>query len=186
MPFSVRQITQDDKLCHQVNLEVLQEVYPRETVEQVLSDCHAWEKREKALSMVAIVYLVIALTLFPRLTIGGVLRRLASGARFLWPDPNEAVATEGAICQRRQQLGVTVLRQLFRRCCHPLATPSTKGAFYRGRRVWPSMARARMWPMISTTPTTLAASTLAPRRVPFRNCAPCTCWSAPPMPFLMR
>src|SRR5438105_2784656 len=112
MPFSVRQITQDDKLCHQVNLEVLQEVYPRETVEQVLSDCHAWEKREKALSMVAIVYLVIALTLFPRLTIGGVLRRLASGARFLWPDPNEAVATEGAIGQRRQQLGVTVLRQL--------------------------------------------------------------------------
>ena len=135
MPFSVRQIAQDDKLCHQVNLEVLQEVYPRETVEQVLSDCHAWEKREKALSMVAIVYLVIALTLFPRLTVGGVLRRLASGARFLWPDPNEAVATEGAICQRRQQLGVTVLRQLFRRCCHPLATPSTKGAFYRGRRV---------------------------------------------------
>ena len=101
MPFSVRQIAQDDKLCHQVNLEVLQEVYPRETVEQVLSDCHAWEKREKALSMVAIVYLVIALTLFPRLTVGGVLRRLASGARFLWPDPNEAVATEGAICQRR-------------------------------------------------------------------------------------
>src|SRR5437588_9976416 len=135
MPFSVRQIAQDDKLCHQVNLEVLQEVYPRETVGQVLVDGQRWEKLEKALTMVAIVYLVIALTLFPRLTVGGVLRRLASGARFLWPDPNEAVATEGAICQRRQQLGVTVLRQLFRRCCHPLATPSTKGAFYRGRRV---------------------------------------------------
>jgi Insertion element 4 transposase N-terminal len=90
---------------------------------------------EKALTMVAIVYLVIALTLFPRLTVGGVLRRLANGARFLWPDPREAVATDGAICQRRQRLGVTVLRQLFRRCCHPLATPTTKGAFYRGRRV---------------------------------------------------
>ena len=70
MPFSVRQIALDDKLCHHVNLDVLQEVYPRETVEQVLSDCHAWEKREKALTMVAIVYLVIALTLFPRLTVG--------------------------------------------------------------------------------------------------------------------
>src|SRR5258708_12412535 len=85
--------------------------------------------------MVGIVYLVIALTLFPRLTVGGVLRRLASGARFLWPDPREAVATDGAICQRRQQLGVTVLRQLFRRCCRPLATPATKGAFYRGPRL---------------------------------------------------
>lgn len=135
MPFSVRQIALDDKLCHHVNLNVLQEVYPLETVEQVLSDCHAWEKRERALSMVAIVYLVIALTLFPRLTVAGVLRRLASGARLLWPDPSEAVATQGALSQRRQQLGVTVLRHLFRRCCHPMATPTTKGAFYRGRRV---------------------------------------------------
>lgn len=135
MPFSVRQIALDDKLCHHVNLEVLQEVYPLETVGQVLSDCHAWEKREKALTMVAIVYLVIALTLFPRLPVGGVLRRLASGARFLWPDQSRGVATDGAICQRRQQLGVTVLRQLFRRCCRPLATPTTKGAFQWGRRV---------------------------------------------------
>ena len=135
MPFSVRQIAPDDKLSHHMNLEVLQEVYPRETIEQVLTDCHAWEKRERSLSMVAIVYLVIALSLFPRLTVGAVLRRLASGARFLWPDPNEVVATEGAICQRRHQLGVTVLRQVFRRCCHPLATPSTKGAFFGGRRV---------------------------------------------------
>ena len=61
MPFSVRQIALDDKLCHHVSLEVVQDVYPLETVEQVLSDCHAWEKREKALTMVAIVYLVIAL-----------------------------------------------------------------------------------------------------------------------------
>jgi hypothetical protein len=135
MPCSVRHIALDDKLCHHVNLDVLPEIYPRETVEQVRSSCHAWEKREKALTMVAIVYLVIALTLFPRLTVGGVLRRLASGARFLWPDPREAVATDGAICQRRQQLGVTVLRQLFRRGSRPLATPTTKGAFYQGRRV---------------------------------------------------
>src|SRR5260370_13718504 len=76
MPFSVRPIALDDKLCHHVNLDVLQEIYPRETVEQVLSDCHAWEKREKALTMVAIVYLVIALTLFPRLTVGGSLAPL--------------------------------------------------------------------------------------------------------------
>src|SRR5205807_3136664 len=135
MPFSVRHFSEDDKLSHHMTLDVLQDLYPLEAVEQVLTDCHAWEKREKALNMVTILYLIIALTLFPRLTVGGVLRRLASGARFLWPDPSEAVATDGAICQRRQQLGVTVLRQLFRRCCRPLATPTTKGAFRWGRRV---------------------------------------------------
>ncbi len=135
MPFSVRHFVEDDKICHHVSLQVFQDVYPRETIEQVLTDCHAWEKREKALNMVTIMYTVMALTLFPRLTVGGVLRRLASGVRFLWPDPTEAVPTDGAICQRRQQLGVTPLRQLFRRCCRPLATPQTKGAFRWGHRV---------------------------------------------------
>ena len=135
MPFSVRHFLEDDKLCHHMDLAVLQDIYPREVIEQVLTDCHAWEKREKALNMVAIVYLVIAMSLFPRLKLSGVLRRLASGARFLWSDPNEAVPTDGAICQRRQQLAVTAVRHLFRRCCRPLATPATKGAFRFGRRV---------------------------------------------------
>jgi Insertion element 4 transposase N-terminal/Transposase DDE domain len=135
MPFSVRHFLEDDKLCHHMNLEVLQDIYPQEVVEQVLTDCRAWEKREKALNMVVIVYLVIAMCLFPRLRLSGVLRRLASGARFLWSDPGEPVPTDGAICQRRQQLGVTAVRHLFRRGCPPLATQSTKGAFRFGRRV---------------------------------------------------
>lgn len=135
MAFSVHHFSEDDKLCHHMNLDVLQEIYPLEAVEEVLDDCHAWEKREKALNMVTILYLVIALTLFPRLMVGGVLRRLASGARFLWPDPTQAVASEGAICQRRHQLGVTPVRHLFRRCCRPQATPQTKDAFHWGRRV---------------------------------------------------
>src|SRR5207253_235572 len=135
MPFSVRHFAEDDKLCHHMTLEVLQDLFPLEVVEQVLSDCHAWEKREKALNMVTILSLLIALTLFPRLTVGGVLRRLASGARFLWPDPSAPVASDGAIWKLRQQLGVTPVRRLFQRCCRPQATPQTKGAFRWGRRV---------------------------------------------------
>lgn len=135
MPFSVRHFLDDDKLCHHMSLAVLEQVYPREVVEQVLTDCRAWEKREKALNMVVIIYLVIAMSLFPRLKLSGVLRRLAAGARLLWSDPNEPVPTDGAICQRRLQLRVTALRHLFRRCCRPLATAQTKGAFRFGRRV---------------------------------------------------
>jgi hypothetical protein len=135
MPFSVRHFAEDDKLCHHMSLEVLQDLFPLSAVEQVRTSCHAWEKRERALNMVTIVYLIIALILFPRLTVAGVLRRLASGARFLWPDPSVAVPPDGAICQRRKPLGVTPVRQLFRRCCRPQATPQTKGAFRWGRRV---------------------------------------------------
>src|SRR5258706_8496290 len=96
--------------------------------------------------MVTILYLVIALTLFPRLTVGGVLRRLASGARLLWPDPRQAVPSDGAICQRRQQLGVTPVRQLFRRCCRPQATPRLRAPSAGDGAWWSSMALVRMWP----------------------------------------
>src|SRR6266700_3238690 len=41
----------------------------------------------------------------------------------------------GALTARRQSLGIAVLRQLFRRCCHPLATQETKGAFALGLRL---------------------------------------------------
>src|SRR2546421_107150 len=82
MPFSVRHFAEDDKLCHHMTFDVLQDLFPLALLEQVLTDCHAWEKRERALNMVTILYLIIALTLFPRLTVAGVLRRLASGAPF--------------------------------------------------------------------------------------------------------
>ena len=94
MPFSVRHFAEDDKLCHHMTFDVLQDLFPLALLEQVLTDCHAWEKRERALNMVTILYLIIALTLFPRLTVAGVLRRLASGARFLWPDPRVALPTD--------------------------------------------------------------------------------------------
>src|SRR5947199_1303834 len=100
MPFSVRHFAEDDKLCHHMSLEVLQDLFPLKAVEQVRTSCHAWEKRERALNMVTIVYLIIALTLFPRLTVAGVLRRMASGALFLWHDTSFAVPITHTIWQR--------------------------------------------------------------------------------------
>jgi len=67
MPLSVRHFADDDKLCHHLTLDVLHDLFPLEEVSQVLTVCHTWEKRERALNMVTILYLVMALTLFPRL-----------------------------------------------------------------------------------------------------------------------
>lgn len=135
MSFSVRQFEPDDKMCQHIVLHLFNHIVPPETIEQVLTRCHAWEKREKALNMRTIMSVVIALTLFPRLTVAGVLRQLAAGVRLLWPDHHVPLPTEGALALRRQQLGVTPVRHLFRACCRPLATKETKGAFRLGRRV---------------------------------------------------
>ena len=49
-----------DKICHQIALPVLEEVYPRELVCQVLQELDRWEQRERKLNHVLMVYLLIA------------------------------------------------------------------------------------------------------------------------------
>ncbi len=135
MPFSLRQWNADDKFCHAINLDVFSELYPLETVNQVLNECHAMEQRVRKLTMSAVVYLVIALSLYPRLSLAAVFRQLVRALRFLWPDANLVLPGKGALSSRRTQLGTTPLRRLFRRVCHPMATAQTKGAFWRGFRL---------------------------------------------------
>jgi DDE family transposase/transposase IS4-like protein len=135
MAFSLRQIPDDDKLCQHVALEVFQDLYPVERICEILSDSHRWEQRERALNMVVMMYLVMALCLFPRHNQVEVLEELAEGYRYVWPHQQVSIPTAGALCYRRRQLGIIPLRQLLRRTCRPLATQSTPGAFVQGKRL---------------------------------------------------
>jgi len=135
MPFSLQQLPSESKLAHVLRVELLEQLYPREEVADLLTRCHTWEERERKLSQVVMVYYVIGLSLLRRLNLAAVLRFLARGLRWLWPDPELALPTAGALVYRRKQLGVTVLRQLFRHRCQPMATQETKGAFCFGLRL---------------------------------------------------
>ncbi len=135
MPFSIQQLPAESKLAHVLRVELLEQLYPREEVADLLTRCYAWEERERKLSQVVMVYYVIGLSLLRRLNLAAVLRFLARGLRWLWPDPELALPTASALVYRRKQLGVTVLRQLFRHRCHPMATQETKGAFRFGLRL---------------------------------------------------
>ncbi len=135
MPFSLQQILSQSKLTHLFHVELLEQLYPREEVAELLTRCHGWEERERKLSQVLIVYYVIGLSLLRRLNLAAVFRFLVRGLRWLWPDPDLALPTAAALLYRRKQLGVTVLRQLFRRKCQPMASQETKGVFRFGRRL---------------------------------------------------
>lgn len=135
MPFTVLQIPEDDKVCHHTLLHVLHQLYSPEVLGQTLTQCHAWEERERDLNMLVVCYLLIGLHLFPHLSQEAVLRELSSSTRLLWPDPSVSVPGKSAISYRRKQLRATPLRRLFRQMCRPMATPQTKGAFALGRRV---------------------------------------------------
>ena len=135
MSATIRQVLLDSKITHHVSLSMIESVIPPETVEQVLSEYDAWEQGEKKLNMRAIVYWLIALNVFATCSMPEVWRRLVDGWKAIWPSQWWDIPTAGALCQRRAQLGVTVMRALFARCVHPLATAATKGAFRFNLRV---------------------------------------------------
>lgn len=130
-----RHVMPESKLTHHVSLPMLESAIPRQSVEQVLSECEAWEQRQKQLSMSAIVYWLIGLSWFPQCSLREVWRRLLDGWQAIWPPLQWDVATTGALCQRRGQLGVRPMRELGARCVHPIATAATRGAFRWQMRV---------------------------------------------------
>lgn len=135
MPYNLPQLAEESKVSYALHLPLLERYYPRETVAELLSRCHAWEQRERKLSQLLIVYYIIALSLFRQYNVTEVFVHLCRGLHWLWPDARLSLPTGGALTARRQSLGIPVMRLLFRRCCRPLATAATTGAFGLGLRL---------------------------------------------------
>jgi hypothetical protein len=77
----------------------------------------------------------VAMNLFTRQSLGQVLIKMLKGLRYIWPDPEVALANKSAICQARYRLGARPVVSLFHRVCRPLADESTPGAFLFGQRL---------------------------------------------------
>ncbi len=104
-------------------------------IRAVLAAEQIGEQRERKLNLVLTVLLTIAMNIYTRLSLGEVLRKLARGLRYVWPDPSYEVAGDSAISYRRYQLGARPLVALFHHLCRPMATPETPGAFLFGLRL---------------------------------------------------
>ncbi len=135
MRYRLRHLDLDDKMCQQVSLEVFEQVYPREIICEQLSLHHAWEERERVLNMYVLIHLLLAAALWTRLAFPRVLERLARPWHLLGLSLSAMQVRGSAISYRRAQLGITPLQGLFARCCRPLCTPGTKGAYRFGKRL---------------------------------------------------
>ncbi len=135
MSFTLRTIDPHSKFASQITMQAIEKVIPRATVEAVLTQQDAWHERERKFSMVAVVLVLITMSLYRHLAIGHVIRRLAQGLRFLWPDPTYTVPGASAFSYRRYQLGVSTMQALFKQLARPLARRETPGAFLFERRL---------------------------------------------------
>jgi hypothetical protein len=134
MGFTIREIETECKFSSALSVEALEQAIPQTAIQQVLAHQAISGVRERKLTLLLTVWLVIALHLYPTVAIGGVLRKLARGLRFVWPDPTIPLPRDSAIAYRRAQLGARPIVALFHQVCQPIATEQTRGAFLFGLR----------------------------------------------------
>jgi hypothetical protein len=126
----------DQRLSDHIALGVLTRTFPPDVVDAVVRESGREQKRQRLLPSRLVVYYVMGLALFAHAGYEEVMRNLVEGLswetgwRRQWTVPSQP-----ALSQARARLGVEPLAELFARCCVPLATEETRGAFWRGRRV---------------------------------------------------
>src|SRR4051794_41288260 len=123
-----------------ISLGVIARTFPPGEVRRVLAETGRASERD--LPAQVMVYYAIALALYTTSGTREVLRCLLEGLRWLWGAEAVRVAGKSGISQARSRLGEAPLRRLYERLVRPVATPATKGAWYRrGRLGRPGGAR---------------------------------------------
>jgi hypothetical protein len=126
----------DSRLTDHVSIGVLTRVFPPELVDGVVLEAGRREQRQRLLPARVVVYYVLAMALFADCAYEEVMRQLVEGLAWesgwqrVWSVPSKM-----AISKARSRLGKEPLELLFRAACVPVATESTRGAFYRGLRL---------------------------------------------------
>jgi hypothetical protein len=135
MGYRLRQFDAEGKFIDALTVEAFGRAVPIAEVKAAIKETGTQHVRERKLHRVAVVFLVIAMGIYTRLSIGDVMSKLAQGLRFVWRDPDHRLPQDSALTYQRYQLGARPLVRLFHRVCHPMATPETRGAFLFGLRL---------------------------------------------------
>ena len=134
MGYRIREINAESNFCQELRIEMIERVLPTNDIAQVLAAEGVAAQRVRKLDLLLTVLVIVGMNIYPYLSIGHVIQKLARGLRFIWPDADYDVPKDSALSYRRYQLGAPVMARLFRHICRPIATPETKGAFCFGLR----------------------------------------------------
>src|SRR3954466_14809100 len=123
------------RVSDHISLGVIARAFPIGEVRQVLAEAGRASERERDLPAHVMVYYAVALALYTTSGTREVLRCLLEGLRWLWGAEAVRVAGKSGISQARTRLGEAPRRRLYERLVRPVATPATKGAWYREWRL---------------------------------------------------
>ena len=126
----------DQRLSDHISLGVLTRVFSPELVDRIVAEAGRTEVRHRLLPARVVVYYVLGLALFAQASYEEVMRNLVEGLSWAsgwardWKVPSKA-----ALFKARARLGAEPLAALFDAVAGTLATPATRGAWYRNWRL---------------------------------------------------
>jgi hypothetical protein len=134
--YRLREMEIDDKVCEQVSMTMLSEVYPQEVIERCVQQSEPWSsktRRVRASTVLALVLFVIGMALWSRLNQCQVWQKLVGNLSDLHPGEPEGAMSDAGLSGRRRALGSQCLQTLMRERCQVLAQPSSMPSAFFGR-----------------------------------------------------
>jgi hypothetical protein len=136
MARTVATLPAGSRITDYISLGVVAKTFPRAAVEAALAATGTASRRQRDLPAHVVVYYVIALALYMHASYREVLRCLLEGVQWLLgPDARVKVTGKSGISQARTRLGWPARPRRHDEIVHPIATPDTKGAWYRTWRL---------------------------------------------------
>lgn len=126
----------ESRVSDYVSIGVMTNIISIEKVRETLEESKKETQRCRKLPLELMVYFVILLNFYPRVSIEEVQRCLLEGLSWINVEfKNKLLAGKAAISQARTRLGSLPLKKLFEKICVPIATAETKGAWYKKWRL---------------------------------------------------
>lgn len=136
MARTAARLTEGSRITDYISLGVVAKAFPKQQVQDILNRMGKGSARQRDLPAHVVVYYVIALALYMQGSYREVLRCLLEGVQWLMDkDVDLKVAGKSSISEARTRLGWEPVRQLHDEIVQPIATESTKGAWFRHWRV---------------------------------------------------
>jgi hypothetical protein len=124
------------RITDYISLGVVAKTFGPEKIKRILVETGKQSVRERALPAQVAMYYSIALALYMQVSCKEVLRCLLEGLQWLTkPGTRLRVAGKSGISQARTRLGVEPVKRLHDETVGPIASKSTRGAWYREWRL---------------------------------------------------
>src|SRR5215472_15176678 len=134
--YKLREMDIDDKVCEQVDMALLSQVYPKEVIEHCVGESHSWKekvRRVRQSTMLSLVWFVIAMALWSRLSQCLVWEKLVTKMADIHPAEPDAQLSDAALSGRRSVLGYTGLQALMQERCVVMANRNQIPSAFFGR-----------------------------------------------------